>query len=164
MNAARYGHDRLAALYQLRGFAVANARRAELTRVRKLRLNLFVFFESREVCGRTDRRHNERLAQRSLPESFKVHAVARAVQASEVIDDLTPRREFSIVARRKPEHRRRHRNIDRARWLERLCRTRERTHEQKQQQRKFQSHPAQFSTKNAAIRPIKALAERDWPV
>src|SRR6185369_7053066 len=159
MNSARNQHDRLAARDQFRGLLIANSGRTEFSRIGKLRLNLFVLVELSEVRRRADRRHNERLVHRRLTQRFKLHSIARVVQALKILDDLLPRRQFAIVSRNETEHvlRRGNRSPTRG-WFLSVLRGRQRYERQKrdqeQQGRESSSHwVCQFPNGNGTRRP-----------
>src|SRR6185436_20553040 len=76
---------------------------AELTRIRELVLNLPELFQAREICGRADRRHHERLAPRRVAQRLENYAIGSGVKLLEVIDYLIPRSEFAVLARRKAQ-------------------------------------------------------------
>ncbi len=66
-------------------------------------LDLLEFFETREIGRRADGGHDKRLAHRRLAERLKGHAVAGLIESLEIINNLTPRGEFPIVAGSKSE-------------------------------------------------------------
>jgi len=75
----------------------------EFARVGELVLDFLQIFETREVSGRTDGRHHERLTHRRLTECLEGHAIAGLVESLEIFNHLTPRGEFAIVAGRESE-------------------------------------------------------------
>ena len=100
VNAAGYQDDGLALLDQLpRGRVTA----LDLAWVRELVVDRLVLFELPQILRARYRRVNERCTHRRLADLFELHAVACRVQLFEIINDLRPTGEFSVVARREAE-------------------------------------------------------------
>src|SRR5689334_8253358 len=84
VNAAGDEDDRFSLLDQFCCFVIARGEWAERAWIGELILDLSEVVEMREIRGRADRGHDERLAHRPLSESLKSHAIAGLVESLEV--------------------------------------------------------------------------------
>src|ERR1700741_840018 len=104
MNAASDEDDRFALPDQFGCFAIARGWRSEFAWIGELVLDLSEVFETREIRGRADCGHDERLAHRCPAKRLKRHTVTGLIEFLKIFDYLVPRREFAILARRKSEY------------------------------------------------------------
>src|SRR6266550_144164 len=104
MNAAGNENDSLTPGYQFPRLLATHIWWSEFAWVSKQLLDTLVFFQPRQVLGRANGGHDEGFIHRRLPESLELNAVAGYVELVEVIKQLVPARELTVIARNKTKH------------------------------------------------------------